>query len=480
MRRAPRALWPPVLVAIVLSWVWSLSTPWFQVPDEVVHAGYVHYLGETGRVPRRINTALGRFDDLSPELNAAVRGVPFSYQGVPFWEERSSDAAHRRAAEQPDQESEGEAGTAANNPPLYYMVEAVPYVASRSANIFDRLLVMRLFSSLFAGLTVAFTFLFLRELLPGTPWAWTVGALGVALHPLLGFVSGGVNPDALLWAACAALFWLIARSFRHGLTLRRGAGIGAVLAVGMLTKGAMYGLVPGALLALAIGVWRAERPARRAAALAAGAGVAVAALPLLAWAAVSTAINQGGPPPITGGVRQGVTMSLRDGLSYVWQVYLPKLPFMNEQFNLGVYPLWDSYFQGFVGRFGYFNFGFQDRVNYLALAVFVGAVLLALRGLWLARAKLRARLPEAICYLALVLALLALLGAAGYQFERRIGLPFEQTRYLFLLLPLYGALLALAARGAGRLSRYVGVGLVAVAALHSLAAVLLTLSHYYS
>jgi 4-amino-4-deoxy-L-arabinose transferase-like glycosyltransferase len=479
VRRAPRGLWPPVLVAILASWAWSISTPWFQVPDEVVHVGYVHYLGETGRVPRRINTALGYFDP-SPELARAVSGVPFSYQGVPFWERRSSEGAHERTSERLDRKHEAEAGTAANNPPLYYLVEAVPYVATKSANIFDRILAMRLFSSLLAGLTVAFTFLFLRELLPGAPWSWTVGALGVALNPLLGFVSGGVNPDALLWAACAALFWLIARTFRHGLTLRRGIGIGAVLAAGILTKGAMYGLVPGALLALGIGVWRAERPARRGAALAAGAGVAAAALPLLAWAGVSALLNQGGPTALTGGVRQGVTMSLRDGLSYVWQVYLPKLPFMNEQFDLGTYPLWDYYFQGFVGRFGYFNFGFQDRVNYLGLALFVGVVVLAGRALWLGRDRVRARLPEVVCYVALVLALLALLGAAGYQFERRIGLPFEQTRYLFLLLPLYGALLAVAARGAGRLGRYVGVGLVAIAAAHELFAVLLTISHYYT
>ena len=50
----------------------------------------------------------------------------------------------------------------------------------------------------------------MRECLPGRPWAWTVGGLGVALHPVLGFISGGVNPDALLFAVCAALFYALA------------------------------------------------------------------------------------------------------------------------------------------------------------------------------------------------------------------------------------------------------------------------------
>ena len=50
---------------------------------------------------------------------------------------------------------------------------------------------MRLLSALFTGLTAFFTLLFLRELLPGTRSTWTLGALGVALSPLLGFMSGG-------------------------------------------------------------------------------------------------------------------------------------------------------------------------------------------------------------------------------------------------------------------------------------------------
>ena len=105
---------------------------------------------------------------------------------------------------------------------------------------------MRLLSALIAGLTVAFTFLFLRELLPDSPWAWTVGALAVAFQPLFGFIGGGVTPDNLLFAASAALIWLLARAFRVGLTPRLGAAIGLAALAGVLTKQAMFGLLPGA------------------------------------------------------------------------------------------------------------------------------------------------------------------------------------------------------------------------------------------
>ena len=65
---------------------------------------------------------------------------------------------------------------------------------------------MRLFSSLFAGVMVFFAFMFLRELLPRSPWAWTVGGLVTAFQPVLGFLAGGVNNDNLAIAAAAALF----------------------------------------------------------------------------------------------------------------------------------------------------------------------------------------------------------------------------------------------------------------------------------
>ena len=92
---------------------------------------------------------------------------------------------------------EGGASAVTNQPPLYYALEAIPYKLASGATLLDRLALMRLLSALMAGATALLTFLFVRECLPSRPWAWTVGGLGAALVPLLGFVSGGVNPDAL-------------------------------------------------------------------------------------------------------------------------------------------------------------------------------------------------------------------------------------------------------------------------------------------
>jgi 4-amino-4-deoxy-L-arabinose transferase-like glycosyltransferase len=360
------------------------------------------------------------------------------------------------------------------------VVEAIPYRLTYSANVFDRILAMRLFSSLFAGLTVIFGFLFLRELLPRTPWAWTAGALVLALQPLLGFVSGGVNPDALLWTASAALFFALARIFRCGLTWRRALGVGLALGCALLTKGAALGLVPGTAVALAFAAWRLGGTTPRRALKTLAVGGAALAVPLLVWVAFTQNALQGdaNPTATTGSVAAVEGVNLNKEFSYVWQFYLPRLPFMNDLF--GGYPLWDVYFQGFVGRFGHFFFGFPMWVNWLALVLAAAVFALAGRALWTHRTALRARLPELISYLALMGGMLVLLGVAGFQFREREGYPFEQTRYLLPLLPLYAGLIAVAARGAGRWARLVAFGFVALAVGHQVFAVLLSISHYYA
>jgi 4-amino-4-deoxy-L-arabinose transferase-like glycosyltransferase len=473
-----RAMWVCAAVATLSGWVWSVATPYFQVPDEIVHVGYVHYLGETGKIPGRVAPHVGQFD-LSEELASAVNDVPFSYQGVPDWSRKRSDAVHRALDGKLARVHEPEAGAAANNPPLYYLLEAIPYRITRSANLFDRIMAMRLFSSLFLGATAAFSFLFVRELLPRTPWAWTVAGMAVALQPLAGFIAGGVNPDSLLWAACAALFWQIAVLLRRGLTVRRAAAVGIALSAGLLTKAAMFAMVPGALLALAIGAWRLRRVAPRRALAGAVTGLAACVLPFLLWVATSQSLSGGeGGAAVAPGLGARAHYDLAKGISYIWQLYLPTMPFLNDQFP--GYPLWNIFFQGFVGRYGYFFYGFPNWVNQLGLAIAVAVIALAARHLWVRRGVLRRRLPELLCYVVLTVALLLLVGIAGFRFKEDVGLPFEQTRYLFLILPLYGALVAVAARGAGRYARQAAVLLVAVLAAHEIFSVLLTLKHYYS
>ena len=95
---------------------------------------------------------------------------------------------------------------------------------------------MRLLSALMAACTVLAIYLFLREIIPRTPWTWTVGALMVAFEPMFAFIGAGVQGDNLLYLASALTFLATARAWRRGLTTRRGVAIGTALAIGMLAS----------------------------------------------------------------------------------------------------------------------------------------------------------------------------------------------------------------------------------------------------
>ena len=109
---------------------------------------------------------------------------------------------------------------AAPEPPLYYALEAIPYRARERRDAARPARADAAAVGAAGGRDGAVRVPVRARVPAGRPWAWTVGALGAALTPLLGFVSGGVNPDALLFAICAALFYALARAFRRGLTPR--------------------------------------------------------------------------------------------------------------------------------------------------------------------------------------------------------------------------------------------------------------------
>ena len=118
---------------------------------------------------------------------------------------------------------------------------------------------MRLLSALMAGLTALFVFLFVRESLPRVPWAWTVGGLAAAVTPLLGFTSGAVTPEAMLYTLSAAIFYCLARAFRRRAHEKRAFALGVLTAAGFLTKLNFIGLAPGVLLGLVILGFRGDR-----------------------------------------------------------------------------------------------------------------------------------------------------------------------------------------------------------------------------
>jgi Predicted membrane protein (DUF2142) len=452
--RVPRAAWTCALVAGLSAACWTVITPPFQAPDEPSHFAYAQLLAETGRLP---DSSSGK---VSQEEVTVVEGL---HQQEVEWHPEVHTITSGSAQDQLREDlmlplnrvGPGGAGVATSEPPLYYALATIPYYLGSSGTLLDSLELMRLLSALMAALTALFVFMFVRECLPGTPWAWTVGGLGAALTPLLGFTSGVVTPEAMLYAVSAAIFFCLARAFRRGLTRRRALAIGALIAVGFLTKLNFIGLAPGVMLGLVLLAFRGirvapggERSQRAFGPMAIAIGIGL--LPVCVYVASNALEHHHLLGLVSNGAQQaGNSGSLVTDVGYVWQFYLPRLPGMVNDFP-GMSTIRDLWFDRAVGFYGWLDTSFPVWVDNLALIPAALIALLGLRTLLARRAELRRRLPEIVVYLVMIVGLMALLGQDFYMNRTTEGAGWAQPRYLVPLLALAAIWPALAARGAGR------------------------------
>jgi hypothetical protein len=477
LRAVPTTAWVCALIACLNAVCWSVISPPFQVPDEPAHFAYVQRLAETGSLAMAHGEVFPSAEQaiLKDLHNASVLEHP-AVGTI------SSEAAQRTLehdlALPYERTGSADAGVAASEPPLYYALETIPYGFGSGGTLLDRLAMMRLLSALMGALTAFFAYLFLREALPAVPWAWTVGGLGVALMPLLGMMSGAVNPDALLFAVSAALFYCLARGFRRGTTPGLAAALGAVLAIGFLTKLNFLGLLPGALLGLLVLCVREARTSRQRALRCLGIALGVGGSPIILYICVNVLSGR----PAVGVVadalaRTGAHGSILKEISYIWQFYLPRLPGMTPYFR-GFPTTRLDWFNGMVGLYGWLDTAFPRWV-YSAALIPAGAIaVLFVNALVKSRHALRARLVEFLVYLAMSLGVLLIIGADDYL--HKIPGEYAEPRYALPMLALWGAVLALAARGAGRRwGPIAGVLIVCLVLAHNIFSQLLVISRYY-
>ena len=460
LRKVPTAAWICALVAFLNAACWSLITPPFQITDEPDHVAYVQSLVETGRLPAKGAPAEFTAEDIYA-LNDLRQGL---VRFKPQFQEISSKAEqvrleHDLARPLPHGEPVN-AGLAAEEPPLYYALETIPYQLASAGTLLDRIELMRLLSAAMAAIAALFTFLFVRETLPAARRTWVVGGLAVALVPLLAAIAGGVNPESMLAAVCAVLFYLLARAFRRGFTSNIAIAIGVLSAVGLLTKVNFVGFAPGLLVGLALLTVRAARVDRRAAVGALATALSIACSPAIVYVLLNALAGR----PVLGVLSTALNSQrgpLGRELSYIWELYLPRLPGMHSYFP-GILTARQLWFNGFVGLYGWVDTTFPAWVYALALAPAAILVTLCASTLISARVLIGARAAELVTYGTLAVGLMGLVGADSYTSESYSGTgPYYEPRYFLPLLPLFGLALALAARGAGR-RRLPAVGVLIV------------------
>jgi hypothetical protein len=136
------------------------------------------------------------------------------------------------------------------------------------------------------------------------------------------------------------------------------------------------------------------------------------------------------------------------------------------------------WFDGLVGLYGWLDATFPSWVYSFALIPAGLLAALFARALVIHRGALAGRALEVAVYLAMGVGLLILIGADDYA--HKIPGEYAEPRYLLPLLALWGAVLALAARGAGRRwGPIAGVAIVSVVLAHDIFSQLLVISRYY-
>jgi 4-amino-4-deoxy-L-arabinose transferase-like glycosyltransferase len=442
-RAGVRCLVPPPSLAALLAIVasvgiaWALAVSPWQSPDEFAHFSYAQTLAENFALPSTAGASAGSSDlNVADGAVGASRGAFWPAFVPPDWS--TADYHDYLAVEHsghPPSKSNGTGpSTATGNPPLYYLLAAGAYLLDSGGTAFGRLYAIRLFGVLLLVVTTIAAWLLAGEVFGRRRLPQLACAAVAGLMPMSTFMGTAVNPDALLMPLWTLALWLGARVIN-----RRAQGSDAVLlcavtAAAILTKATSYALVGPVLLALLIGWLRRPAEERVPALVPLAAAGLVLLVPVLGWVEVASSL--GGVSITTVATSAAHPFLIRQFLSYLWQFYLPRLPFLipfRVTPDLPVYDIW--LLQG-TGVFGWTDVYLPGWVYQVAEIAAAGLGLLTV-GL-LSRLRRRSDLFLLGFFALTLLALLVLLHVTDYRTLITGGGQFMQGRYLLPAVSLLG------------------------------------------
>jgi hypothetical protein len=441
---------------------WALITPAFQAPDEVDHFAYTQSLVQRGEAPSR-NPASPLLRWSSQEV-LALEDMSFFTDHqvgdtrVPWTARQQSEYRKAAAAGHPSASNGGGNETAATHGPVYYAALAPAYILA-SGSPLAQLTLMRLTSALIGALAVLFAFLLGREIFPRRIWPAVLAALLVTYEPMYGFISGAVNNDVGVNAGAAALELLLIRMLRRGLTIRLGLLTGALLAVLPVIKATSYSLYPVAAVTLAV----SERAARISGAF----HPSEASAPAEAGSVVAGATSEALAHPL-------------GYLGYLWQVFLPRLPFMTRHFHSDHLPAFVIFIERGWGAFGWYDVLFAKWVYAAILLAMLAVAALGVMAARRERALVRRNAFELGVLLLMPVAVIAGFEAAFYTTGSRPVIA-EFGRYAFpAIAPLAVLVVASLHAFPRRLMIYPAAALLVAMLALSYSSQLLTMTGFYA
>lgn len=466
-----------LVVALTLATgaLWAGVTPAFEKTDETAHFAYVQAFAELGHPPREfVDTGL-----LSPQLSCWYNGFEilryrFYLAERPPWSAQVRESLDRSCAGlSPRYDG---AMYMAFQPPAYYALAAGAYDLGSGLALPTKLLFARLVSVLLTALAVAFTYLLVRELIPGSRWPARAAALALALQPVFMFNESGVNPDSLLVAVASAIAFLAARSWRGGLSTRRALALGGLVGLGVVSKTNFLALLPSVLLLAVALWWGGGRGERRIRALRLLAGGAVAGLIFGCYALIDSVVwhrglryrdeSYGGP----GG-------SLHRLAEFTWQFFLPQWRGMHNLVGTPKIPFIELV-ESSTTRLGWWNdYGLASGWTPVLMTI---GVLLAFGAACYVLPRARRRPAPLIVALGCGLLFLAALVWAGYEFSLANGIDVIIPRHALPLMCLWGVVVGCAVAAVRPRWRPLATGVLAVVFLaHTAIALTTTIDRFY-
>lgn len=436
--RIPAPLLALLTAVLLLGTGWAMVTPAMQAPDERAHVSYTIWMAATGTLPATGTTgaATPTVEQLATFTSNGDRAamqppIKMSWDRERYEQWRRDDA---RLGDASREDGGGIANPAGSNPPLYYLSTLPAYAAASGSDFFGQLTAMRMVSVLWLLLTVIAAWLLAGELFGRRRLLQTAVAGFTGLAPMMLFVSSSVSPDTALFATWGLVLWLGTKVLRRGVTTRRALALCLALGLAILVKATSYALVPAVAVVLLAAVLRARPISRRDLLRIAGASALGLFVTVGVWLIVSRALGVAALAQGADVANSSGNVPLQAFPSYVWQFYLPRLPFMEPNPGIHDLPAWEFFVEGTVGAFGWLEVRFPNWIYIVATALLALLAVLTVRGTWRDRRRTDWLVPGFFALIAVLL-----LGALHWTEFHKGGTGFIQGRYLLPLAPLVAA-----------------------------------------
>ncbi len=237
-----------LIIYILLAVGYSLVTPPFEAPDEIHHYAFIRDLARDRALPvQRAGDPPSQRHQ--PPLYYFIGALATSWinepDGSPYSAARSNPYWGY---------AYGEVGHDNKNLYLHGQWDSPPYQGTALG-----IHVVRLLSVLMGVASIYITYRIGLDIFPDYPLLALGGVALLAFNPMYLFISGAINNDNLLVLLVTLIVWLLVRTAKTGISVRRSLWIGLLCGLALLTKLTGLYILPVVAVVYLMTAWRRKQ-----------------------------------------------------------------------------------------------------------------------------------------------------------------------------------------------------------------------------